>query len=74
MAAKKVKAEAIDLGELQSNIQNSSRKLKAAQTAFQRASDALLSAQEDHKQATIALNQGMATLKAQTYVQDILAR
>ena len=71
--ARKTQAS-VDLGTLQSNLQDSAAELRSAQTAFQKASERLQAAQEAQDTAIRALNQGVGTLKVSTHVTDLLAR
>lgn len=64
----------VSLGDLQSGVEQTAINLKAAQTAYLSAVQRLAGAQEAHEQANVNFNQGVANVKANTRVVDLLAR
>lgn len=64
---------AIDLGTLQADAAAAAKRVKAAQRAFQKASEELTSATEANQRSRVALNQGVSAFKSSIEVTDLYA-
>lgn len=71
MVKKVQKEPAVNLGTLQEDLERKSKALKAAQTAYLRASDRLSAATDEHEKSVIALNQGLLTVKQGATVKNL---
>lgn len=67
---KKSNCKTIDLGLLQSQLENSTSNLKRTQKAKLRADEAYERAVETHERARVALNAGVTTLKVSSTVPN----
>jgi len=71
--SKQAPTKLIDLGLLQSNLEASTKNLKAAQRAKLKADAEHERALEAHERARVSLNAGINTLKATTSVSNLYA-
>lgn len=68
------KPKSIDLSVLQTSAEDAAKRLRAAQKAFTKAAEEHAAAIDANERARIALNQGVAALKASIAVSDIYAQ
>lgn len=71
--SKQAPTKLIDLGLLQSNLEASTKNLKAAQRAKLKADAEHERALEAHERARVSLNAGINTLKVTTSVSNLYA-
>jgi len=67
-------ATGIDLGSLQTTLEESARELRSAQAAYLKAGDRFVKAQEENQAAIISINQAMTTLKSSVHVPHLLGK
>jgi len=70
---KKMNSKTVDLGELQSHVEECTKQLKAAQRAKQRADQVYIEALASHERSRVSLNSGIAALKEAATVPNLYA-
>jgi len=68
-----IQVPSVDLGMLQAEMEASSKRLKAAQRAKQKADQEFEEALSAHERSRVALNSAVNTVKAQTTVPNLYA-
>jgi hypothetical protein len=66
-------AQSVDLGAIQTELNNATKRLKAAITLFEKANRELESAREAHDRTRVQLAHAFSTVRGATEVKDLYA-